>query len=104
MQPLFLDWQKVKSSIRLLKLHSHCCLLFSLTPVFAARRVDGKEVISMPQRRLSFDCKTSKAVFTQQSDVISHTSSHDDMEKVPLQLARQELKIDPLIQSDLCIL
>uniref|UniRef100_A0A3P9KAT6 NCK-associated protein 5-like n=1 Tax=Oryzias latipes TaxID=8090 RepID=A0A3P9KAT6_ORYLA len=44
-------------------------------------RVDGKEVISMPQRRLSFDCKTSKAVFTQQSDVISHTSSHDDMEK-----------------------
>ncbi|KAF6715120.1 Nck-associated protein 5-like [Oryzias melastigma] len=44
-------------------------------------RVDGKEVISMPQRRLSFDCKTSKPVFTQQSDVISHTSSHDDMEK-----------------------
>ncbi|XP_035014717.1 nck-associated protein 5-like [Hippoglossus stenolepis] len=40
-------------------------------------RVDGKEVISVPQRRLSFDCKTSKPVFAQQSDVISR----DDMEK-----------------------
>ncbi|XP_034550862.1 nck-associated protein 5-like isoform X2 [Notolabrus celidotus] len=44
-------------------------------------RVDGKEVISVPQRRLSFDCKTSKPMFGQQSDVISHTSSRDDMEK-----------------------
>ncbi|KAM6925483.1 nck-associated protein 5-like [Xenentodon cancila] len=40
-------------------------------------RVDGKDVISVPQRRLSFDCKTSKPVFTQQSDVIGH----DDVEK-----------------------
>uniref|UniRef100_A0A3B5M9W1 Nck-associated protein 5 C-terminal domain-containing protein n=1 Tax=Xiphophorus couchianus TaxID=32473 RepID=A0A3B5M9W1_9TELE len=47
-------------------------------------RVDGKEVISLPQRRLSFDCKTSKPVFTQQTSVISHTTSHEDMEKVPL--------------------
>lgn len=44
-------------------------------------RVDGKEVISLPQRRLSFDCKTSKPMFTQQTSVISHTTSHDDMEK-----------------------
>ncbi|KAM4571293.1 nck-associated protein 5-like isoform 1-T1 [Fundulus diaphanus] len=44
-------------------------------------RVDGKEVISLPQRRLSFDCKTSKPLFTQQTSVISHTISHDDMEK-----------------------
>ncbi|KAI3357807.1 hypothetical protein L3Q82_016200 [Scortum barcoo] len=44
-------------------------------------RVDGKDVISVPQRRLSFDCKTSKPVFSQQSDVISHTTSRDDMEK-----------------------
>ncbi|XP_054869178.1 nck-associated protein 5-like [Amphiprion ocellaris] len=40
-------------------------------------RVDGKDVISVPQRRLSFDCKTSKPMFSQQSDVIGH----DDMEK-----------------------
>ncbi|XP_028265086.1 nck-associated protein 5-like isoform X2 [Parambassis ranga] len=44
-------------------------------------RVDGKDVISVPQRRLSFDCKTSKPVFTQQGDIISHTTSHEDMEK-----------------------
>ncbi|KAM9342912.1 nck-associated protein 5-like [Pholidichthys leucotaenia] len=44
-------------------------------------RVDGKDVISMPQRRLSFDCKTSKPVFTQQSDVLPHTISQDDIEK-----------------------
>ncbi|TMS16333.1 Nck-associated protein 5-like [Larimichthys crocea] len=44
-------------------------------------RVDGKEMISVPQRRLSFDCKTSKPMFTQQSDIISHTGSRDDMEK-----------------------
>ncbi|KAL7398442.1 hypothetical protein ABVT39_010119 [Epinephelus coioides] len=44
-------------------------------------RVDGKDMISVPQRRLSFDCKTSKPVFCQQGDVISHTTSRDDMEK-----------------------
>nr|XP_040050471.1 nck-associated protein 5-like [Gasterosteus aculeatus aculeatus]XP_040050472.1 nck-associated protein 5-like [Gasterosteus aculeatus aculeatus]XP_040050473.1 nck-associated protein 5-like [Gasterosteus aculeatus aculeatus] len=44
-------------------------------------RVDGKDVISVPQRRLSFDCKTSKPVFCQQGDVLSHTTSRDDMEK-----------------------
>ncbi|KAM9350878.1 cyclin-T1 isoform 1-T1 [Symphorus nematophorus] len=44
-------------------------------------RVDGKDMISVPQRRLSFDCKTSKPVFSQQSDIISHTTSRDDMEK-----------------------
>ncbi|XP_037832939.1 nck-associated protein 5-like isoform X2 [Kryptolebias marmoratus] len=44
-------------------------------------RVDGKEMISVPQRRLSFDCKTSKPVFAQQSSVISHTTSNEDMEK-----------------------
>ncbi|XP_029910997.1 nck-associated protein 5-like [Myripristis murdjan] len=44
-------------------------------------RVDGKDMISVPQRRLSFDCKTSRPVFSQQSDVISHTTSRDDMEK-----------------------
>lgn len=43
-------------------------------------RVDGKDVVSVPQRRLSFDCKTSK--FSQQSDIISHGSSGDDVEKV----------------------
>lgn len=50
--------------------------------VFFNGRVDGKDMISVPQRRLSFDCKTSKSVFSQQSDVISHNSSRDDMEKV----------------------
>ncbi|KAK2851916.1 hypothetical protein Q5P01_008192 [Channa striata] len=44
-------------------------------------RVDGKDVINMPQRRLSFDCKTSKPVFTQQGDVITHAASRDDIEK-----------------------
>ncbi|KAM9855390.1 nck-associated protein 5-like [Aulostomus maculatus] len=44
-------------------------------------RVDGKEIISMPQRRLSFDCKTSKPVFNQHSDIISHITCRDDMEK-----------------------
>ncbi|KAM8831014.1 nck-associated protein 5-like isoform 1-T2 [Synchiropus picturatus] len=38
-------------------------------------RVDGKEVISLPQRRFSFDYKTSKPVFN------SHASSRDDMER-----------------------
>uniref|UniRef100_A0A672HZM0 NCK-associated protein 5-like n=1 Tax=Salarias fasciatus TaxID=181472 RepID=A0A672HZM0_SALFA len=46
-------------------------------------RVDGKEVIRVPQRRLSFDCKTSKPVFSLQSDARSHTSSHHQMEKGP---------------------
>ncbi|XP_026187870.1 nck-associated protein 5-like isoform X2 [Mastacembelus armatus] len=44
-------------------------------------RVDGKDMISVPQRRLSFDCKTSKPMFTQHSDLISHTSNRDDMDK-----------------------
>uniref|UniRef100_UPI003AAD5FF3 nck-associated protein 5-like n=1 Tax=Centroberyx gerrardi TaxID=166262 RepID=UPI003AAD5FF3 len=44
-------------------------------------RVDGKDMISVPQRRLSFDCKSSRPVFSQQSDLISHTTSRDDMEK-----------------------
>ncbi|XP_074499454.1 nck-associated protein 5-like isoform X1 [Sebastes fasciatus] len=44
-------------------------------------RVDGKDVISVPQRRLSFDCKSSKPVFCQQGDIISHITSRDDMEK-----------------------
>lgn len=44
-------------------------------------RVDGKDMISVPQRRLSFDCKTSKPVFSQQGDIISHMTSRDDMEK-----------------------
>uniref|UniRef100_A0A3Q3JGP3 Nck-associated protein 5 C-terminal domain-containing protein n=1 Tax=Monopterus albus TaxID=43700 RepID=A0A3Q3JGP3_MONAL len=44
-------------------------------------RVDGKDMISVPQRRLSFDCKTSKPVYTQQSDIISHIGSRDDMDK-----------------------
>lgn len=46
-------------------------------------RVDGKDVVpSVPQRRLSFDCKTSRPVFSQQSDgIISHTTSREDMEK-----------------------
>lgn len=50
-------------------------------------RVDGKDVINVPQRRLSFDCKTSKPVFTQQSDIISHTTSREDMDKVDLYLS-----------------
>ncbi|KAM6976965.1 nck-associated protein 5-like [Aplochiton taeniatus] len=44
-------------------------------------RVDGKEVISVPQRRLSFDCKSSRPVFSQQSDGLSHTTSREDMQK-----------------------
>lgn len=43
-------------------------------------RVDGKDVVNVPQRRLSFDCKTSK--FSQQSDIISHAGSTDHTEKV----------------------
>ncbi|XP_061159373.1 nck-associated protein 5-like [Syngnathus typhle] len=42
-------------------------------------RVDGKEAVSVPQRRLSFDCKTSRPVFGQQSDiVIAHASGGGD--------------------------
>lgn len=48
-------------------------------------RVDGKEVICLPQRRLSFDCKTSKPVF--HSDILSHTTSRDDMEKATERIA-----------------
>lgn len=36
--------------------------------MFAFFRVDGKEVLHLPQRRLSFDCKTSK--FSQQGDIL----------------------------------
>lgn len=43
-------------------------------------RVDGKDVVNVRQRRLSFNCKTSK--FSQQSDIISHAGSTDNMEKV----------------------
>lgn len=56
-------------------------------------RVDGKDPISMPQRRLSFDCKTSKPVFAQQSSVLSHTTSRDDMEKVGRHRLDKDLKI-----------
>ncbi|CAL8366911.1 unnamed protein product [Lota lota] len=38
-------------------------------------RVDGKDVISVPRRRLSFDCKTSRPGLTQQGDIISHMVS-----------------------------
>lgn len=48
-------------------------------------RVDGKEVICLPQRRLSFDCKTSKPMF--HSDILSHTTSRDDMEKATERMA-----------------
>lgn len=54
-------------------------------------RVDGQDgSIIVPQRRLSFDCKTSRPMFGQQIEgIISHTTtreghitSRDDMEKV----------------------
>lgn len=48
-------------------------------------RVDGKEVICLPQRRLSFDCKTSKPIF--HSEILSHTMSRDDMEKATESIA-----------------
>ncbi|XP_061550641.1 nck-associated protein 5-like isoform X3 [Phycodurus eques] len=45
-------------------------------------RVDGKEASGVPQRRLSFDCKTSRPAFAQQSDmVIGHTGGRDGAEK-----------------------
>lgn len=49
--------------------------------MFGACRVDGKDVVSLPQRRLSFDCKSSKQVFSPQSDIIGH-SGGDDVDKV----------------------
>ncbi|KAJ0064611.1 hypothetical protein NL108_011347, partial [Boleophthalmus pectinirostris] len=45
-------------------------------------RVDGKEVVCLPQRRLSFDCKTSKPMF--HSDILH---SRDDMEKATERIA-----------------
>lgn len=46
-------------------------------------RVDGKDVVSVPQRRLSFDCKTSKPVFSLHGDIIGHGSGgSEDVEKV----------------------
>ncbi|KAK7909616.1 hypothetical protein WMY93_014300 [Mugilogobius chulae] len=47
-------------------------------------RVDGKDVICLPQRRLSFDCKTSKPMF--QSEILSHTS-RELMEKATERIA-----------------
>ncbi|TNM86570.1 hypothetical protein fugu_006800 [Takifugu bimaculatus] len=44
-------------------------------------RVDGKDVVSVPQRRLSFDCKTSKPMFSLHSDIIGHGSGGEDVEK-----------------------
>ncbi|XP_057713713.1 nck-associated protein 5-like [Corythoichthys intestinalis] len=52
-------------------------------------RVDGKEVVSAPQRRLSFDCKTSRPLFAQQSDVVvGHVGSGDDVEKASRRLGK----------------
>ncbi|XP_061684111.1 nck-associated protein 5-like isoform X2 [Syngnathoides biaculeatus] len=52
-------------------------------------RVDGKEASGVPQRRLSFDCKTSKPVFAQQSDmVIGHTGGGDNVEKASHRLGK----------------
>lgn len=49
--------------------------------VFGACRVDGKDIVSVPQRRLSFDCKTSKPMFSLHSDIIGHGGG-EDLEKV----------------------
>ncbi|XP_055366087.1 nck-associated protein 5-like [Betta splendens] len=40
-------------------------------------RVDGKDVISVPQRRLSFDCESSKPVFPVQSGGVGYASDMD---------------------------
>lgn len=57
--------------------------------VFDVCRVDGKDVVSIPQRRLSFDCKMSKSVFSLHSDVIGHGSGgSEDVEKVSVSLQR----------------
>nr|XP_057906638.1 nck-associated protein 5-like isoform X2 [Doryrhamphus excisus] len=44
-------------------------------------RVDGKDPVSIPQRRLSFDCKTSRPLFGQHGDIIAQTGGGDDIEK-----------------------
>ncbi|XP_077427782.1 nck-associated protein 5-like [Vanacampus margaritifer] len=53
-------------------------------------RVDGKEGTGVPQRRLSFDCKTSsRAAFAQQSDVvIGHAGDGDSVEKASHRLGK----------------
>ncbi|XP_061627722.1 nck-associated protein 5-like isoform X2 [Phyllopteryx taeniolatus] len=52
-------------------------------------RVDGKEASGVPQRRLSFDCKTSRPAFAQQSDmVIGHTGGRDNVEKASRRLGK----------------
>lgn len=48
-------------------------------------RVDGKEVLHLPQRRLSFDCKASK--FSQQGDILG-------LEKVSEGFSRSERSAD----------
>lgn len=49
-------------------------------------------MVSIPQRRLSFDCKTSKPVFSLHGDVIGHGGSggggSEDVEKVSVSLQR----------------
>lgn len=51
--------------------------------VFDVCRVDGKDMVSVPQRRLSFDCKTSKPVFSLHSDIIGHIGGgSENVEKV----------------------
>lgn len=43
-------------------------------------RVDGKEVLHLPQRRLSFDCKASK--FSQQSDILAMEKGSGRISKI----------------------
>lgn len=51
--------------------------------MFDVCRVDGKDVVSVSQRRLSFDCKTSKPVFSLHGDIIGHSGGgSEDAEKV----------------------
>lgn len=38
-------------------------------------------MVSVPQRRLSFDCKTSKPMFSLHGDIIGHGGG-EDVEKV----------------------
>lgn len=50
-------------------------------------------MVSIPQRRLSFDCKTSKPVFSLHGDVIGHGGGgggggSEDVEKVSVSLQR----------------
>lgn len=56
------------------------CISPWVEAVFDACRVDGKDVVSVPQRRLSFDCKTSKPVFSLHGDIIGRGG--EDVEKV----------------------